>query len=132
MRLFVDSGAHLALMIRDDQHHASAVALLESLTDARLVTSRFVLAEVLNRAVRQVSARIATTYVRGVLDRPSYSVLPALEGVFDRSMDLLTRYEEHGLSFIDCTSLVSMRDGRIRTLFTFDRAFRKLGFEVVP
>jgi predicted nucleic acid-binding protein len=132
MKLFVDSAAHLALLNRDDQHHAAAVAQLESLREARLVTSRFVLAEVLNRAVRDVGAKAATTYARGVLDRDSYSVLPAMEDVFDQALDLVVRYEDQALSFVDCTSIVIMRSSRIRTIFTFDRAFRRLGFEVVP
>jgi predicted nucleic acid-binding protein len=132
MKLFVDSAAHLALLNRDDQHHAAAVARLESLREARLVTSRFVLAEVLNRAARDVGAKAATSYIRGVLDRDSCSVLPAMEDVFDRALDLVVRYEDQALSFVDCTTIVLMREGRLRTIFAFDRAFRRLGFEVIP
>lgn len=132
MRLFVDSAAHLALLNRDDQHHGAAVAALRSMSDPELVTSRFVLAEVLNRGTREVGARSASAYVRGVLDRPSYTVLPSLEEVFDQALDALVKYEDQDLSFVDCTSLVIMRSGRIRTIFTFDRAFKRLGFQVVP
>lgn len=132
MKFFVDSAAHIALLNRDDPYHAEAVAYLRSLVAPSLVTSRFVLAEVLNRGAREVGARAATLYVQGVLDRPSYTVLPALEAAFDQSMDALRKYEDQGLSFVDSTNVVLMRGSRIRTIFTFDRVFRKLGFEVVP
>jgi predicted nucleic acid-binding protein len=52
--------------------------------------------------------------------------------LFAHALDTLVKYEDQGLSFADCTSLLIMRAGRIRTIFTFERAFRRLGFRGVP
>lgn len=132
MNLFVDSAAHLALVCPDDQFHAPAKEFMRGLDESKLFTSRFVLGEVLTRGVRDVGAPVITEYVRRVLSLASYRVVPALEAIFDESMDALAKYEDQGLSFVDCTNVVIMRNSRIRTIFTFDRAFRRLGFEVVP
>ncbi len=132
MKLFVDSAAHLALLGEEDQHHREAKAFVGRVPPTEFVTSRFVLAEVLTRGARVRGAAQSARYVREILSRPSYRVLPMLPEVFDAAMDVLVKYEDQGLSFVDSTSVVLMRGGRIRTIFTFDRAFRKLGFEVVP
>lgn len=132
MSVFVDSAAHLALLCEEDQHHRAAVDLLRRTPSLEFITSRFVLSEVLTRGARLRGAAQAADYVRSILSRPSYKVLPMLPEVFDAAMDTLVKYEDQGLSFVDCTSVVIMRNSRIRTIFTFDRAFRKLGFQVVP
>ncbi len=132
MKLFVDSAAHLALLCEEDRHHGAAVGLLRRIPSSELVTSRFILSEVLARGARLQGATETVEYVRGILSRPSYTVLPMLPEILDAAMDGLVKYEDQGLSFVDCTSIVVMRSSRIRTIFTFDRAFRKLGFVVVP
>ena len=132
MNLFVDSAAHLALLCKEDEHHLPAITFLRTLASSRLFTSRFVLSEVLTRGTRLQGAREAADYVRDVLSRPSYTVLPLLPEVFDAAMDALVKYEDQGLSFVDCTSVVQMRAARMRTIFTFDRGFRRIGFTVVP
>ncbi len=132
MIVFVDSGAHLGLLDPQDQNHVEAAACFRRLEDRRLVTSTAVLAEVATRGARLVGARPVADYIRGVLSSPLYAVPEVGHAFFAEALDALAKYEDQGLSFTDCTTAILMRAGRIRTVFTFDRAFRRLGFQVVP
>jgi len=49
-----------------------------------------------------------------------------------RAFELLHRYREHPLSFVDGTSFAVMREGRLRHAFAFDRHFATAGFVRIP
>ncbi len=132
MNLFVDSAAHIALLYRDDQHHKAALGALRTLEESRLITSSFVLNEVASRGASVVGAAAAARYVRGFWERASVHVVEVGRDLFLEGLAVQEKYEDQGLSLTDAVSVVLMRSARIRTIFTFDRAFRRLGFQVIP
>lgn len=132
MILFVDSGAHIALLDPDDQHRRAAVGFLEGLELSRFVTTNLVLSEVATRAARLVGARAAAAYVEGVLTRPSYRMVGVGRSLLEEALRALVKYEDQGLSLTDCTTLLLARAARKMPIFTFDQAFRRLGLQVVP
>ena len=132
MRVFVDSGPFIALLDSRDQHHERALATLRKLEGSSLITSAFVLSEAAERARRLVGPRPVSAFVRKVLDGSLYRVVDFGLGVMGEALDAMVRYDEHSLSFVDCTNLVLMKEGRIPALFTFDGGFRKVGVQVIP
>src|SRR5438309_1610797 len=132
MILFVDSAAHLALLDVDDQHSKPALNFLRGLENSKFVTSTLVLSEVATRGNQLVGAWRTATYVRTILANPAYTVIEIGIPIFQQALSALIKYEDQDLSLTDCTTTLIMRDGRIRTIFTFDDAFRKLGFQKVP
>jgi predicted nucleic acid-binding protein len=132
MNLFVDSGAHLALLDRGDQHHGAAKRFLQQVGPSRFITSTFVLSEVATRGAWLVGARPTRTYIRGILSSPVYHVLDVNREVFRQALEALVKFEDQGLSLTDCTNWVIMRAGRIRTIFSFDKGFRRIGLHTVP
>jgi hypothetical protein len=132
MILFVDSSAHIARIDEGDQHYGAALGVLESLRATRLVTSTFILDEVATRGTALVGARATVKYIEGILSNPLYHVAEVTSDLLKEALQSLVKYEDQGLSFTDCATTVLMRAARIKTIFTFDNAFRNIGFQVVP
>jgi len=130
--VFVDAGAHLATLDPSDQHHREAAAAWASLKGVPLATSAPVLWEVALRGARLVQASVPAAYVRALLASPLWRTVDLSRELFDESLDALVKYEDQELSFTDASTVVIVRRARIRKIFTFDRAFKKLGFEVIP
>lgn len=132
MSLFVDSAAHIAFLDAHDQYHPAAKDLMLRVLHVPLLTSVPVLSEVATRASKLIGARRVADYIRSLLSRESCRVAPLTHELFMGSLDILIKFEDQGLSFTDCTNVLLMRAAKIDTIFTFDQAFRRIGFRVVP
>ena len=132
MNLFVDAGAYIGLLDAADQHHAEAVEALKSLDASRLISSSFVFNEVATRGVRLVGAPTTARFLRGLWEREATHVVEIGRDLFLEGLAVQEKYEDQGLSLTDAVTVVLMRSARIKTIFTFDRAFRRLGFRVIP
>jgi predicted nucleic acid-binding protein len=130
--LFVDAGAHIALLDPGDQHHRAAAETWARLKGSPLATSIPVLWEVASRGATLVQAALPAAYLRAVLGSPVWRVVDLSRDLFAESLETLVKYEDQELSFTDASTVVILRRARIRRVFTFDRAFRRLGFEVLP
>ena len=130
MNLFVDADACVGLLDAADPRHGEAVDALRSLEASRLVTSSFVLDEVATRGAQRVGAGAAARYVRGLWARKSVHVVEVGRELFLEGLAFREKAPE--LSLTGAISVVLMRSARIRTIFTFDRAFRRLGFRLLP
>jgi predicted nucleic acid-binding protein len=132
MILFVNSAAHIALLDVSDQHHRPALDYLNGIQEGLFITSNLVLSEVAARGVRLVGAKPTATYLRAVLSNPAFHAMDVPGNSFGPAIEAMIKYEDQGLGFVDCTTVLIMQAARTRTIFTFDRAFRRLGFHVVP
>jgi hypothetical protein len=47
------------------------------------------------------------------------------------ALDLLGKFADQSIGFVDCLSFALMRRDRIRTAFAFDRHFKSAGFPLV-
>jgi predicted nucleic acid-binding protein len=132
-RVFVDSGAWIALAADADPHHGRAVEAWEGLLrlGTRLVTSLPVVMETFTFLDRYVARDVAQSW------RRSLDGLAFLRLVECRTHDLATawRYFDrpglHKLSAVDATSFVIMEKEHLRRAFTFDHHFATAGFQIV-
>ena len=132
MSVFLDTGPFIAFDDPRDQNHARAVDCFSRLREVRLATSLPVLTETATRGATLMGCEKIAILVRRVLSNKHYQVLDVSRQVFIEALDLMVKYDDQGLSLTDCTSIVIMRALRIRKIFTFDAAFRRLGYEVIP
>lgn len=128
----VDTSAFYALLDGDDEYHARAAEWWDkgSHAEASLATTNYIVLETMTL----LQARLGMDAVRAFHD----SVLPVLrqewidEDVHARSISAFLASDRKGPGLVDLTSFEVMRRLGIRSAFTFDRHFRRYGFETVP
>ena len=132
MRVFVDTGAWLALADRGDEHHDDARTIVEHLKRQRatLVLSEFVFAESLTLIRYRRSHSWAVRFGRLVLESRLAELVDVDERTRHRAWEIFQRYEDKDFSFTDCTSFALMEQMSLKTAFAFDRHFRQYGFDL--
>lgn len=147
--VFVDTGAFIATLSRDDRYHSKAQSVYAALNSggASMVTTNLVIAETVNLLMRKgntgyrVAVRLGSTLQDrwitlctdiepkslppGKLDVVAYST-PRIK---QEAWEILERYDTAGFSFTDCVSFAVMQSLGISKAFAFDSHFDVLGFE---
>jgi uncharacterized protein len=147
-RIFIDTGAFIALASSGDVNHYRAKETYRRLIKERslLYTTNHIIDETctwiardrdlghnaaleLGQFIKEVALCVSTDEVP----------LPALEGkriyliystpaLEERAWDILKRYPSAGFSFTDCTSFAAMSTLGLRSAFAFDTHFDIMGF----
>ncbi|MBA3315039.1 MAG: type II toxin-antitoxin system VapC family toxin [Planctomycetota bacterium] len=133
--VFLDSGDMLALESASDQHHTAAVAHWDRFVmkkGPRLVTTTFVLAEIVAFMNRRGWHGKAVRVGHRFLESPSIELLHVDESLFRSGWDFFCRHADKRYSLTDCISFVLMRDRGIRQALAFDRHFEQAGLERLP
>jgi predicted nucleic acid-binding protein len=134
---FVDTGAWIALIVRNDPNHRAARTYWRDALrrGGGLVTSTYVMAETATWLRYRVGLPAVQAY-RQRLDRAAAAGTVSVHRVDeaeDRAgWDLMDRYADLALSFTDATSAAVAGRMGIGEIFGFDADFRALGFLVRP
>ena len=147
-RVFVDTGAFIAMAAPNDDNHDRAQAVFTDLlqSGAVLFTTNHIVDEVCTWMLRDrgLGHRGAIRFGRQVLDTSApctVADLPARDGgrslvliystprVERLAWDVLAQYDTAGFTFTDCTSFAVMRILSISRAFTFDSHFDIMGFQ---
>ena len=133
-RVFVDTGAWLALALNDDVHHAEAEIALKDLlsSGARLVTTNHVIGETYTFLSRAKGTRIAAAFADKIRASIALDCVFVPEETEARAFAWLERYEDQKLSYTDAVSFAAMEDLGLRKAFSFDRHFEAAGFARIP
>jgi predicted nucleic acid-binding protein len=132
-RIFVDSGAWIALALVRDPLHQPARETWERLNaaGARLHTSVPVVLETFTFLDRNAAREAALAWKDSLSSVRYLRILPCTR----KEMDLAWRYFErpdlHKLSATDAVSFVLMSQRKITRAFTFDAHFAAAGFKIV-
>lgn len=135
--IFVDTGAWIALLKRNDSLHTEARMYYESRVAARdrLLTTNYVVDETATR-LRYDAGLDAALVFRRALDEAIAGRRLRLAWIDERlereAWHFLERYADVELSLTDATSAVVARRAKVREVFGFDADFRALGFDVRP
>jgi predicted nucleic acid-binding protein len=129
-RLFVDTGALVAVYDPQDSLHTEAIRFRDEFLlrfHVDILSSYYVLAETLNNLHRVLRAgrmpkfqfdRAADELVKG----PLFEVLEIDAAVNLRARRIMDDFHPH-FSFTDATTLALIERENIRNIFSFDRAF---------
>ncbi|MDW7711977.1 MAG: PIN domain-containing protein [Deferrisomatales bacterium] len=110
--LFLDAAFAIALAVKDDRHHARALALADQIQrqGQHLVTTRAVALEVGN-ALAKVRYRQAAVALLTALERdPNVEVIPCSEPLYERALSLYQSRPDKEWGITDCLSFVVMGD----------------------
>ncbi len=133
-KLFVDTGAWLAVIDPRDQYHQPASAFYRQVLQAHrhLITTNLVVAETYVNLRRSVSHAAAMGFL-DIIERSSRIECvwssPDLEY---QARQILRQYADQDFSYVDAVSFALMQKMEITKAFTFDRHFATAGFVCVP
>ncbi len=122
--VFVDTGAHYALVDVNDPDHVEAVRTLQKIERLRqaLTTSNFVVSEVYTLLLKRVSRQVALSYVNG-LRTGSTTIIRVIAEDEERAWGILQQYHDQDFSYVDATSFALMERLDISVFFAFDSHF---------
>ena len=131
-RLFVDSGAWIALRSRRDQHHAEADRLFREALRRRipLVTTDLVLAELHRLTLFRAGVLPALRALDRIDQSPSVTVHFAAAEHHAAARRWLERLAPHPITYTDAVSFAVMEGLRCRHALAFDQDFTAAGFEL--
>lgn len=132
MKLLVDTGALLALMMANDQHHAAAVRFVQTEPRMRFLLTNLILAEVVTRLRARAGARRAADAGRKLLASSRYDVIFVDAALTERALDRMEQFDDKALSLTDCVSFEVMDRLVLPAAFAFDRDFRDCGYRMMP
>lgn len=132
--VFVDTSAWWAYFDRSDQWHPWAAGTMARLLEAGipLVTTRDVFDEVVTGLLTHASHAAAVQAGNAILASPTALLIPIDEERFQAAWRIFRRHDRMGWSLTDCTSMAVMKAQGLKTAFTFDSDFERMGFEAIP
>jgi predicted nucleic acid-binding protein len=130
LKVFLDTGAFLALADEDDDYHSVAKSVHAQLlgAHAQLLTSNFVLAETYTLIRFKVGHNAAVEFMKR-FDQTGIKVLRVTEAIEHTAKAIFTRYDDKEFSFVDCTSFALIDHHRFDHAFAFDSHFRQYRFK---
>ena len=131
-RVFVDTGAWIALAVTRDSLHERAVATWHGLerAGARLFCSVPIVLETFTYLDRKGSRELALRWRSSIKGLRRFQILGCAPADLEAAFVLLDRGDVHKLSLVDATSFVLMRKHDLRMAFTFDTHFAVAGFRI--
>lgn len=133
-RVFVDTGALLALAGIRDQYHARALDIAEHhmASGGTWVGTTLVLAELDGLLLKRSGPTVARRSVSALLHDPAYEWLDVSRDLVSAAIGAwLERYPNQRFTLTDAVSFEAMRRERLRRAFAFDTDFVTAGFELL-
>jgi len=128
MKLFIDTGAFIALTDTDDENHKAAVFFYQSSKEkgARFLTTNFVVCETMNYLRARISHQIAVFFWESLKKSGFVDIIPVNPFTEEGAFAIFKRYHDKDFSFTDCTSFSVMRALKLKKAFAFDKHFEQL------
>lgn len=132
--IFIDAGAFIAKYRAADAWHVACVRGWNELEQSsrRCFTSNLVVAEAVTLISRYCGHLFALDVARKILESSEITVLRSGTDDELEAVELLKKFADQPVGFVDGISFVLMRRRRIKTAFGFDRHFRLAGFRLWP
>jgi predicted nucleic acid-binding protein len=128
--VFIDTGYLVALVSPNDTLHIQAISWATRVANCKLVTTHFVLNELLNGAAKrgQFTRQLAIKTIEELQNSSRVEiVLPEL-ALLDSALKLYRDRPDSAWSHTDCISFCVMGDRQIREALAYDRHFEQAGF----
>src|SRR3989338_3490561 len=129
MKVFVDTGAWLAIEMDKDVSHKVAKEYWRVLRKqkARLFTNDYVLAETITRLIYDVHLSAANDFWKKVRvgREVNLQLIEIGPKERDQAWEVLEKYRDHKLSFTDATIVANFKTHGLDEVFTFDKHFKE-------
>jgi predicted nucleic acid-binding protein len=131
MSIFVDTSAFVAYLNRDDQNHATAAKVMETLVQEKslLVTTNYTLLETTALLQRRLGLTALQDFQEVVV--PLLTITWVDAALHDLGVTAVLTANRRQLSLVDCISFVVCRRQGIQQVFAFDQHFAEQGFTLL-
>ena len=131
--IFIDTSTFLAFLRKKDINHNRAVDTLDKIVhqDFKVIITDYILDETYTGLLTRVSFQAAMQFDK-LLRTGSWKIELITAERFAKAQEVFRRYnKDKTWSFTDCTSWVVMKELKIKKVFTFDKNFEQMGFELL-
>lgn len=127
---FWDTSGFFALLNTEDPAHARAREFLHRMQSQRLrgVTTSWVVGETCTLLIARRRPHLVPAFLGHVQSSQALRCLHPDEAHFTRAAGFLRKHLDQGYSFVDCSSMVLMREMGLRMAITTDHHFASAGF----
>lgn len=127
MKLFIDTGAFIALTDMSDENHQAANNFYIKVKEKgiKLVTTNFVVCETMNYLRAKVSHEVAVAFREGFKKSSLFEIIDITPLLDEAAFRIFKQYADKDFSFTDCTSFAAMQFLKLRKAFAFDKHFEQ-------
>jgi predicted nucleic acid-binding protein len=132
--IFIDAGAVIARYRLSDAWNKQALQGWAELdkSNRRAFTSNLVIAESLKIVYQFAGAGWTGRIAREIIQSTKLHILRPGPAEELQAITLMEKFADQGIGFIDCVSIVLMRQRRLNSVFSFDKHFNFAGFKLWP
>ena len=130
-RIFIDTGAFLALEDESDQYHEVALQFREQVLRKKryeMITTSYILDETLTLIRFRISINASVDFSKEIRKSKVVKIVHVSREMEGKARDIFERYDDKDFSFTDCVSFVLMQEGGIEEAFAFDQHFNQMGY----
>jgi uncharacterized protein len=133
-RVFIDTGAFVALRNRAEREHELARETLKQLVEkrAQLYTSNYVFAETYTALLVRLGRSEAIEWGTRFRAGETIELVRVDEEIEQRAWSILESHTDKEWSYVDATSFALIERERLTAAFAFDRHFAQRGLDVMP
>lgn len=135
MKLFIDTGAFIALTDVSDENHSVAEAFYRDVVDkgAKFITTNFVVCETMNYLNARISHHVSAVFRENLKESNVVGIVNITPLIEDMAFNIFKQYKDKDFSFTDCTSFHVMKSLKLNEAFAFDRHFEQFEkFSLLP
>jgi predicted nucleic acid-binding protein len=133
-RVFIDTGAFVALRNRGEREHQIAREMFRQLVEeqAQLFTSNYVFAETYTALLLRLERGAAIEWGKRFRAGDTIELIRADHEIEEQAWSLLESHDDKDWSYVDATSFALIERERLTGAFAFDRHFTQRGLNVLP
>jgi hypothetical protein len=129
-RIFIDTSFVLAFVNDRDQHHQTAVQLIDKFEHHPVVITDAVLLEIGNALARNFKPQ-AIEIFNHCYTAKQVTIVHLTPALLRRGFQLYQSYLDKTWGLVDCISFIVMRDMGITEVLTLDKHFAQAGFKIL-
>lgn len=132
MKVFVDANFFISLLKEDDINHQKAKTILKDYEKKSIIfhTSFYIIDETATILSMRLSKAAAVGFLHEIESSDFLVTLPVTEFLREKTYQFFQGVKDKDISMIDCYSAVLMKEHGISTCLTFDKQFKKMGFQI--
>lgn len=135
-KIFIDTGAFIALVFKKDDNHEKAKSIFHEIGNKYLqITSNLVISETYTYLRYHVNYHTAIGFLRQAKKAENSGFLKVIysdKKIENRALEILEKYNDQDFSYTDAVSFsIILNDGKIKDVFTFDHHFFIVGCHII-